>query len=74
MTAPNTACVYVCVSACLRVSICVRSRVLFSDDGSVKGKVFFFCQGSLLRGGYQNTMKTSKASMEIVYVNELIKD
>lgn len=72
----------VCVCLCVHVSVClrvrvstgVRSHVLLSGGESVKGKGVF--QGSTVSYlvGIKNTMKMSKASLEIVYVNELIKN
>lgn len=69
-------CLYVHVSVCLRVRVStgVRSHVLLSGGESVKGKGVF--QGGTVSYlvGIKNTMKMSKASLEIVYVNELIKN
>lgn len=54
------------ICVCLYIHV---SAVLLSDGGGggLPGK----CRP--LFGGYQNTMKTSEASLEIVYVDELIK-
>lgn len=64
-----------CVCVCA-VSAGVCDHAPLNGDRSVKLRLKGVLpkKSCVLFGGYQNTIKMSKASLEVAYVNELIKD